>query len=178
MRLIQQLIHQAVPDLNGRTFERRSARGIIVDGTKILLIYTERYNDYSFPGGGVAENEDLIVGLHRELAEETGASRTKVLQEFGYIDEYRPHHKPEYDLIHMESYFYVCEVDCDFENVQPEDYEIANGSYPVWIDIAEAIQHNRKVMANQEPSMGFSIARETIVLELVERELLGKASAV
>ncbi|MCR2803982.1 NUDIX domain-containing protein [Paenibacillus soyae] len=173
MRLIRQLFHKDVNDLQGKTFEQRSARGIILDGSKILLIYTKRYNDYSFPGGGVAEDEDLFIGLHRELAEETGASRTKVLQEFGYIDEYRPHHKPEYDLIHMESYFYVCEIDHDFANVRLEDYEVANGSYPVWVDIREAIEHNRKVMANQEPSMGFSIERETIVLELVEAELIG-----
>ncbi len=172
MRLIKKIVHQAVTNLHGNTFERRSARGIILEGSKILLIYTKRYNDFSFPGGGIEPEEDLLPGLHRELAEETGASRIEVLQEFGYIDEYRPHYKPEYDLIHMKSYFYVCNIDHNFADVKLEDYEIANGSHPVWIDIHEAIAHNKAVIANQEASMGFSIERETFVLELVLQELL------
>jgi len=166
------MIHRDLNTTEGRTFERTSARGIILRGTKILLIYTKYYNDYSFPGGGVDPKEDLITGLKRELAEETGAKNIEVLQEFGYIDEYRPHYKPEYDLIHMESYFYVCRVEEDFDNIQLEDYEVANGSSPVWIELDEAIKHNKQVIANQEKSMGFSIERETLVLELVKKELL------
>nr|WP_255433914.1 NUDIX domain-containing protein [Ammoniphilus sp. CFH 90114] len=67
-------------------------------------------NNYSFPGGGVELEEDLITGLRREVAEETGARNIEVLRKFGIIDEYRPQYKPEYDLIHMISYFYVCQT--------------------------------------------------------------------
>ncbi len=172
MRLIKAMTHKAVTNINGKTFDRRSARGIILNGFKILMIYTKRYNDYSFPGGGIEPDEDLVTGLQRELSEETGATRIEVLQEFGYIDEYRPHYKPEYDLIHMKSYFYVCKIEHNFEDIQMEDYEVANGSRPVWIDIREAIAHNKTVIANQEASMGFSIERETHVLELVLQELM------
>ncbi|MGK0467827.1 NUDIX hydrolase [Clostridium sp.] len=172
MRLIKKLIHNNVKKLDGKVFERRAARGIILKGSKILLLYTKRYNDYSFPGGGVDSNEDLITGLKRELAEETGAKNVEVISEFGYIDEYRPHYKPEYDLIHMLSYFYICKIDDDFEDVNLEDYEIANGMSSIWIDIYEAIRHNKDVIANQEKSMGFSIERETLALELIVEELL------
>lgn len=171
MRLIKKMIHKDIEDLNGRVFERKSSRGIILKGSKILLMYTKRYNDYSFPGGGVELGEDLIVGLKRELKEETGAKNIEVINEFGYIDEYRPHYKPDYDLIHMLSYFYVCKVDDNFDDVEFEDYEIANGMSSVWVDINEAIKHNRAVIANKEESMGFSIERETFVLELVAEEL-------
>jgi ADP-ribose pyrophosphatase YjhB (NUDIX family) len=172
LRLIKKLIHNNVKKLDGKVFERRAARGIILKGSKILLLYTKRYNDYSFPGGGVDSNEDLITGLKRELAEETGAKNVEVISEFGYIDEYRPHYKPEYDLIHMLSYFYICKIDDDFEDVNLEDYEIANGMSSIWIDIYEAIRHNKDVIANQEKSMGFSIERETLALELIVEELL------
>ena len=145
--------------------------GIVLDRNNILLIYTTRYNDYSFPGGGVEAHEQLEDGLRRELAEETGASRIEIIREFGYVDEYRPSHKPEYDFIHMTSYFYVCEIDHDFTKVQLEEYEVANGSRPVWVDIREAIAHNKAVMEKKEASMGFSIARETLVLELILKEL-------
>ena len=172
LRLLKKMIHKDVENLEGNIFKRRAARGIILKGTKILLLYTKRYNDYSFPGGGVDLEEDLITGLKRELAEETGAKNIQVIEEFGYIDEYRPHHKPEYDLIHMLSYFYRCKIDDEFNEVNLEDYEIANGMSAVWIDINEAIQHNKKVIANQEESMGLSIERETLVLELVAKELI------
>jgi len=172
LRLIKKLIHKDVDKLEGRIFERRASRGIILKGSKILLLYTKRYNDYSFPGGGIDPEEDLITGLKRELAEETGAKNVEIISEFGYIDEYRPHYKPEYDLIHMVSYFYVCKIDDDLDDVKLEDYEIANGMDSVWIDIHEAIKHNKEVIANQEQSMGFSIERETLALELVVAELL------
>jgi len=172
LRLIKKLIHKDVDKLEGRIFERRASRGIILNGSKILLLYTKRYNDYSFPGGGIDPEEDLITGLKRELAEETGAKNVEIISEFGYIDEYRPHYKAEYDLIHMVSYFYVCKIDDDLDDVKLEDYEIANGMDSVWIDIHEAIKHNKEVIANQEQSMGFSIERETLALELVVAELL------
>jgi 8-oxo-dGTP pyrophosphatase MutT (NUDIX family) len=172
LRLIKKLIHNDVDKLDGRIFDRRAARGIVLKGSKILLLYTKRYNDYSFPGGGVDPEEDLITGLKRELAEETGAKNVEVINEFGYIAEYRPHYKPEYDLIYMLSYFYICKTDDEFTDVNLEDYELANGMSPIWIDIHEAISHNKAVISNQEKSMGFSIERETLVLELIVKELL------
>ena len=172
MRLIKKMIHKDVENLDGKIFERRAARGIILKDSKILLLYTKRYNDYSFPGGGVDDEEDLLTGLKRELAEETGAKNVEIISEFGYIDEYRPHYKPEYDLIHMLSYFYVCKIADDFEEASLEDYELANGMSSIWIDIHEAIKHNKEVIESQEESMGFSIERETLALELIVKELL------
>lgn len=166
------MIHKDIDNIDGRVFERKSSRGIILKGSKILLMYTKRYNDYSFPGGGVELEEDLIVGLKRELREETGAKNIEVISEFGYVDEYRPHYKPDYDLIHMLSYFYICKVDENFDDAKLEDYEVANGMTPVWIEIDEAIEYNRAVIAKKEESMGFSIERETLVLELIQKELL------
>lgn len=172
MRLISKMVHKSVVHLEGKTFERRAARGIIMKGTNILLLYTKRYNDYSFPGGGVDLHEDMIDGLKREIAEETGAKNIEVIREFGYIDEYRPHYKPEYDLIHMLSYFYICNIDDQLGNANLEDYERANGMSHVWVDIQEAIRHNKEVISKQESSMGFSIERETMILELIAQELL------
>ncbi|MDU2239895.1 MAG: NUDIX domain-containing protein [Paenibacillus sp.] len=171
MRLIKTMIHKDVTNLSGRSFERRAARGIILRGSEILLLYTKRYNDYSFPGGGVDDHEDVLTGLYRELAEEVGAKNVRVIGEFGFIDEYRPYYKPEYDLMHMVSYYYVCAIAPSMDTAKLEDYEIANGMSSVWIDISQAIRHNKEVMAKAEPSMGFSIERETFVLELIKEEL-------
>lgn len=178
MRLLKKIKHHSVVDIKGRVFERRAARAIVLKGEDILLLYTQRYNDYSFPGGGVEAEEDLIVGLHRELAEETGASKIKVIQEFGYIDEYRPHYRPDYDLIHMLSYFYICSIDSNLGEHKMEQYEIDNGMKVQWINILDAISHNKNVIASQETTMGLSIERETLVLEIVAHELVNKINFI
>lgn len=134
-------------------------------GEQILLLFTERYNDFSFPGGGLDGDEDIATGLKRELEEETGAREIQVLQHYGYIEEYRPYWKPQYDLMHMTSHFYQCEVAPQLEPVRMESHEIANGMRPVWINLHEAISHNEAVMQRQDSSMGQSIQRETFMLK-------------
>lgn len=110
--------------------------------------------------------------MKRELEEETGAREIQVLQHYGYIEEYRPYWKPQYDLMHMTSHFYQCEVAPQLEPVRMENHEIANGMRPVWINLYEAISHNEAVMQRQELSMGQSIQRETFMLKKVASELM------
>lgn len=43
---------------------------------------------------------------------------------------------------------------------------------PVWIDVDEAIAHNRGTMARAESAMGMSIERETRLLQCIIDELL------
>ncbi|MFN3312167.1 MAG: NUDIX hydrolase [Hyphomonas sp.] len=171
MRLIKKLVH---PDAEARTgviLTRRAARGIVLRETSILLLFTERYNDFSFPGGGVAEGEDLIDGLRRELEEETGASNVRVQRGYGYIEELRPHWQPGFDLMHMTSHFFVCDIDPELRAPKMEDYETANGMRPVWVGLDEALAHNRGVMQRREAKMGLSIQRETFMLEELAKDL-------
>lgn len=74
--------------------------------------------------------------------EETDAREIQVLQHYGDIEEYRPYWKPQYDLMHMTSHFYLCEVTPQLEPVKMESHEIA-----------------------QKSSMGQSIQRETFMLK-------------
>ena len=90
--------------------ERHAARGIVLKGDKILLLYTKRYHDYSLPGGGIDEGEDEVAGLIRELQEETGALGVRNIKPFARYDEYRPWYKSEADIIHIISYCYVCDI--------------------------------------------------------------------
>jgi 8-oxo-dGTP pyrophosphatase MutT (NUDIX family) len=173
MRLITELVHPGLKDLEGTVLRRQAARGIVLRDEAILLLYTERYNDFSFPGGGIDPDEDMIAGPRRELEEETGATNVRVLSHYGYVEEFRPHWKPGFDLMHMTSHFFVCEVGMTLGEARMEHYERDNGMRPVWVDLREAIAHNRAVMQRQEQSMGLSIHRETFMLERVADELLG-----
>jgi 8-oxo-dGTP pyrophosphatase MutT (NUDIX family) len=172
MRLLKKIIHPSVQNISKIILKRKASRAIVLEGENILLLYTKRYNDFSFPGGGLDEGEDLILGLHRELAEETGARNIKVLGEFGHIDELRPHFKGDDKLIHMLSYFFICEIDSTLGESKMEYYEIDNGMEARWVNIHQAISHNKNVMASKESSMGLSIERETLVLEMVVKELI------
>lgn len=178
MRLINTFVHDNYKEaVDPVVLERVAARGIIMDGDDILMIYTKYYNDYSFPGGGVNPGEIIEEGLFRELEEETGAQNIHVLSPFGSYEEFRPTHFEGYDMVHMISLFFVCSADRKLGKAHPEEYEIKNGSKPIWINIHDAIAHNRKVIETEEASMGLSIERETIVLELIVEELINQQTA-
>ncbi|WP_062262743.1 NUDIX hydrolase [Endozoicomonas arenosclerae] len=166
MKTLRTTRHPDLENLEGSTLHRLATRAIVLNGNDILLMYTERYHDYSLPGGGVDEGEDIREGLVRELEEETGARNIQVISELGIYEEFRPWYKPEHDILHMSSYCFFCSVDPELGEPRHEDYEVANGMKPVWININEAIAHNQAVMANS-PKKGLSIERETWLLELI-----------
>ncbi len=68
MKLLKELIHPELSHREGRVLRRQAARGIVLRDDKLLLLFTERYNDFSLPGGGVDPDEDIQVALKRELA--------------------------------------------------------------------------------------------------------------
>ncbi|WNC73295.1 NUDIX hydrolase [Thalassotalea psychrophila] len=171
MRLLRTTTHPDINNLCGRSFHRQAARGIILNGENILLLYTERYHDYTLPGGGVDEGENLEQGLIRELMEETGAANIRDIKAFGRYEEFRPWYKDNFDLMHMESFCYICNIDEVLGATQFEAHEIQNGMKPMWMNIHKAIEHNEHTMANSDKK-GMSIERETFLLKLIVKELL------
>ena len=169
MRLLRTTTHPDIQDLNATSFNRKATRAVVLNGSNILLLYTERYHDYSLPGGGIDENEDNISALIRELKEETGAQNVRNIKEYGLYEEYRPWYKPNYDIVHMESYCYLCDIDDELLDPDFEAHELANGMVPKWMNIHEAIAHNEHTIANSEKK-GMSIDRETFLLKLIVEE--------
>ena len=176
MRLLASSIHPDVPetsiqDSSIKRILRRAARGIILRGDEILMLYTQRYHDYSLPGGGIDEGEDNIQGLIRELKEETGARNVRNIEDFGCYEEFRPWHKNDISLMQMQSFCYVCEIDQELDAPEFEQHEIQNGMHPVWINIHQAIEHNEETISSS-PKKGLSIVRETFLLKRIVAELL------
>ena len=171
MRLLKSTTHADIQNLSAKTFIRKASRAIVLNGENILLLYTQRYHDYTLPGGGIDEGESNITGLIRELKEETGAHNVQNIREFGLYEEFRPWHKPEFDIVHMLSYCYVCSIDEELLNPEFEAHEIANGMHPVWMNIHKAIAHNEQTLS-QSAKKGLSIERETFLLKLIASELV------
>ncbi|ELK5318254.1 NUDIX domain-containing protein [Vibrio vulnificus] len=172
MRHLKTTIHPDIEHLDEKIiFQRSAARAICVDGEDILLLYTERYHDYTIPGGGIDEGEDVIAGLIRELEEETGAKNIHNIKPFGIYEEFRPWHKGEANVMHMHSYCYTCKIDRELGETRFEEYEVKNGMKPLWVNIHQAIAHNEQTMA-ESPKKGMSIERETFLLRLIAKELL------
>lgn len=171
MRLLKSTIHSDITDVSAKKFIRKATRAIVLKGEDILLLYTKRYHDYSLPGGGIDDEESNIDGLIRELKEETGAHNVQNIQEFGMYEEFRPWYKPGFDIIHMQSYCYVCTIDDELLDTELEEHEINNGMHPTWMNIYEAITHNEDTIAKSDKK-GSSIERETFLLKLIVEELL------
>lgn len=171
MRLLKTTQHPDITDISAPTFTRKATRAIVLNGENILLLYTERYHDYSLPGGGIDEGESHTQGLIRELKEETGAHNVKNIHPFGLYEEFRPWYKSDYDIIHMESYCYTCTIDKELLSPELELHEINNGMRPVWKNIHEAIAHNEETIA-ESAKKGLSIERETFLLKRIVSELL------
>ena len=148
MRLLKTAFHPDVSPLDIlpaselTLIERHAARGIVIKGEDILLLYTERYHDYSLPGGGIDEGENEVAGLIRELQEETGAQGVRNVKAFARYEEYRPWYKSGADIIHMISNCYVCDIDEELGETAFESHEVSNGMTPLWMNIYEAIAHN------------------------------------
>lgn len=171
MQILKTHYHPLIKSLDNKTiFTRLATRSIVTQDESILLLYTQRYEDFSLPGGGIDDGEDKIEGMKRELIEETGAIDIKNIQPFGAYEEYRPWYKADFDIQHMISYCFTCEINKQLGRPKFESYEIKNGMKAMWVNIHEAIAHNKNTMANSEKK-GMSIERETFLLELIAAEV-------
>ena len=167
MQILKTHYHPKVTTLENKSiFTRLATRSIAMQGDTILLMYTERYEDYSLPGGGLDLGESKVEGMMRELNEETGAEDIENIKPFGVYEEYRPWHKADYDIQHMISYCYTCEINKELGRSSMESYEVKNGMKAVWVNIHEAIQHNSNTIATSDKK-GMSIERETFLLKLI-----------
>tara|TARA_R110000744_G_scaffold59100_4_gene123167 strand:- start:1278 stop:1793 length:516 start_codon:yes stop_codon:yes gene_type:complete len=171
MRLLKSTLVSDLHPNREHHFTRKAARAIVLNGENILLLYTKRYHDYSLPGGGIDAGEDNITGLIRELREETGAQNVTNIEAFGCYEEYRNWYKDDYDVMHMLSYCYTCNIDQELLAPEFEAHELRNGMQPLWMNIHDAIKHNEVVIKNSEKK-GLSIERETFLLKRIVSELL------
>lgn len=122
-----------------------TCRGIVRDGTKILISHEENVNCYSIPGGGLEDGEAPKACCVREIGEETGYA-VKPTKHFLTIHEYYGN----YLLIH---HYYLCEA-VGVTQRQPTASEIERGLVPKWMEFDEILsvfsRHNEWADINED----------------------------
>jgi 8-oxo-dGTP diphosphatase len=172
MRTLVEINH--TPGLNpgGRAATREAARGIILRGDRLLLIYSTSNGDYKFPGGGIQDGETHAAALRRELREECGVSEVRILRPFGMAVEYNRSIETEYDIFRMTSYYYLCEIGEARVALQLDRYEQELGFTPVWVEVEQAIQANAALLQDEQRRPPPWTRRDLAVLERVKLELI------
>lgn len=98
---------------------RRTARAILKNNNDLYaLMYSGDFDFYSFPGGGVDENESVLSALKREIAEETGCT-CDTIEELGIVEENRAY----CDYTQVSFYFIVT---TNSENFNPSFTDLEN----------------------------------------------------
>jgi len=147
MRTIQ-IFDDANYEPHWTKFKRDSARAIIFIGDKLLMVQSQKYGEYKFPGGGIKKDETHNQALTREVKEETGYSlmpesivaygKTLILRKGSGQNE----------IFEQESFYFTCKVaECDVSEPTPDDgYEKEYDYIPTLVSLSEAIGVNEKLL--------------------------------
>lgn len=112
------------------THHRIACRGILVQGSSILLSYETNTDQWFVPGGGLEENETPEECCIREMREETGCA-VSIIRPYVTVEEYYG------DWLFVHQYFLCQLAGCVKRSPTQEEQE--NGLEPRWISVAEAM---------------------------------------
>lgn len=156
---------------NSSVFRRPSARGIILKGRKICLVYSEVEKYFKFPGGGIHEDEDKKTALIREVKEETGlVVIPETIKDFGRVLRRQKGKEPDV-VFEQENFYYTCEVYDGVSDQNLDDYEKEAGFTLKIVDIDEAIDAN-SAYSGKDSFHEIMIKRENRVLGIIKDELM------
>ncbi len=156
-----------------QTFQRDSARSIIIRNGRIAMIHSQKYDYYKFPGGGIENGENPIDAMIRETLEEAGlAVVPETVQEYGYVHRIqRSDHNPSECFV-QDNYYFLCDTAEGVVSQDLDEYEKAESYQLEYVDAAFAIEKNRRVKEGPYNPMMFE--REARVLEMLLAEGLIK----
>ena len=160
---------------NGTVGRRVSARGIIIKAGRLAMVHSEKYDYYTFPGGGINPGETMEDALIREIREETSLAVLResirpygriIRREKGAID----------DLFIQESAYYLCGVSDQPLCPRLSGCEVDEAFALCWIDPETAIAANRQhphgALSGQEWAAHLFQRDELLIRKLQEERLL------
>jgi 8-oxo-dGTP pyrophosphatase MutT (NUDIX family) len=154
---------------DGRVHVRPSARAIIERDGRVLVMYSQKYRYYKFPGGGIEAGETPQQALIREVREESGYTvLPETIEEFGSVLRRNRDAKDPEAIFEQQNYYYFCEIGDEKVPIKQEDYEIEEGFTPVWTDcLFSLVRANRESLrrGGGDPAL---IEREMRVFDLAD----------
>lgn len=172
MNILTEIHRSDGVNIKGKVVHRTAVRAVVLRGRELLMVYSSNVGDYKFPGGGVDVAETHEHALARELLEECGATLRSVDGELGAIIEYDHAAEDDFDVFKMTSFYYFCRVGNGFTAQTLEGYEHDLGFQPVWIDIKDAVEANKRLLSLKEPPEW--LKREIFALEHIQRTVIEK----
>lgn len=131
--------------------ERPSAGGIIVrkeNNTLLMALVTEpHYPDYLLPKGGVEKGEDLQTAARREIQEEAGLTKLKLITYLGKT-EHLSLHKKNWGITYL--FLFITDqvsghpTDKNGHNYSTEWFPIDELPRMFWPDQKKIIQENKE----------------------------------
>ena len=150
--------------LDGRGICRNAVRAVIIEHGNILLVYSEKNDEYKFPGGGINENETPEEALIREVKEEVGVNINKINRKIGTVIEYSEAKEKNVDYFKMISDYFLVEIENKFYEQNLDQYEKELRFIPKWISITNAERANLRNIKEESDKISKWIKRETYVL--------------
>lgn len=151
------------------SFERHSARSIIISEKKIAMIHSMKYDYYKFPGGGIENGEDPITAMVRETREEAGlVVKPETVKEYGYVHRIQKSDKDATECFVQDNYYYLCEVEDEAVIQCLDNYESEENYVLEYVEPQIALRKNRNV--SQSPYNPMMFEREAKVIELLMSE--------
>jgi len=141
---------------------RTAARAVVFDRDKVALIYISEHDYYMLPGGGIGD-DDIEVGLAREIREELGCE-VEVTGEIGSIEVYFDRWQQK-----QTDYCYTARKVGDGKDVSPTYFEVEEGHEVVW---AANLQEAIRLVKNASPvnrDGKLVRARDLVFLESVQQ---------
>lgn len=153
---------------NGTVGKRPSVRGVIIEGGRIAMVHSLKYDYYKFPGGGIDSGESHLDALIREVAEETGLTVIPdSVKEYGLV--IRKEKGTVEDLFIQENFYYFCKVEKKIAHQALDDYEAEEQFVLEWVKPEDAIEANLYFCRGDKASSfeRHMIEREANVLKLL-----------
>lgn len=154
---------------NGTVFQRDSSRSILIQGGRIAMVHSRKYDYYKFPGGGIEAGESRIAAVIRETAEEAGLRVIPgSVREYGYVHRVQKNDHPGGGRFIQDNYYFLCQAENQAVSQQLDGYEAEEGFCLEWVTPEAAIHANRELPHGpKDPNM---LEREARVLEMLLRE--------
>lgn len=151
------------------SFIRDSARSIIINGGRVAMVRSAKFDCYKFPGGGIEAGESPVDAMVRETREEAGLLvLPDTVREYGYVHRIQRSETDETECFIQDNYYYFCQAAAETASQELDGYE-AEESYALeYVDPAVVIGKNRRAVPGEFNRIMFE--REARVLELLMSE--------